>query len=396
MFFTKKHKIFQRLLQFLTIVMLCLITTLTSASAQELFQSISPNLTYIETDNDYDTRALNSTLYVSEDEIWYSGVSYTSGSWFVRTNRTGEIVFERTFADAPGENPVIHCIAKVDDAMMFGFIDGDKQDGSIGVMGNVEDKVTYYTIDSNINVTSMTAAPNGILLLGVQYNLDKNVSSLYTSLITPSGKTAFEIKELVTVDMNTDAYTLASSRGIASAKGYFVQLNVGREPQRVQPGRYLIGFDLEGNEQWRIVLPDEFSVQGLSASDDAIYLYGMTGDLDVNDTLVNHKAMVYCYKSSDGSERWHQSFETVDKFYYSNADNNGCAACTGLNDGAGSWIICSWTADGTLENYQQTAFTEPVTIRGIFLTEDKNVMVLGSLGSSEAYDKRLVFFTVAR
>jgi hypothetical protein len=69
---------------------------------------------------------LNSILYISDEEIWCNGVSYTSGRWLVRITSAGEILSERTFTDAPGKNPAIQYIAIIDDLMMFGFTDGDK------------------------------------------------------------------------------------------------------------------------------------------------------------------------------------------------------------------------------------------------------------------------------
>ena len=64
----------------LMLVMLAVLFQAGNAEVMAGYQSYFPDITYINNNGEYDARSLNATLYVSDNEIWYSGYAAPSSS----------------------------------------------------------------------------------------------------------------------------------------------------------------------------------------------------------------------------------------------------------------------------------------------------------------------------
>lgn len=360
--------------RFLYILIISMVFHNTGLAGEVIYQKATPTITRITLNSEYDVQSLNSTLYVSDNEIWLAGASGSSETWLVCINANGEILSERTIVDAPGKYPMISSISKVGDTLLLGFIDAENQCGNIGILRGSDEKVMYYPVNSDVKVMDMVFVSAGIMTVGVIYDTDNNVSSLYSSLTVDTGEVLFEKNDIITTNMTTDEYALSSSKVTATVDGYFIQANVGRE-SRLQPEKLLIRLDASGNEQWRATLPDTFSAQRMSTSDGYIYLYGISGELNEYDTLANHKAAVYCF-SVDGVEQWQQVFDKPDSFYYGTSGNGVSVAIEG-NAEQDSWHMCSLDAMGNPRNMASVEFSAPSYMRGVNLTPSGHAKIIG-------------------
>lgn len=125
------------------------------------YQTTIPAIRYLPSDHSYnfgDGNLLLTTLYVSDEEILYSGQAHPSGSWLIHSTSNAEMISHLTFPDAPGKNPIISCLSKVGDTLMLGFIDRENQSGTIGLLSKADAKVTYVTVQKNVQVMSMEGA----------------------------------------------------------------------------------------------------------------------------------------------------------------------------------------------------------------------------------------------
>lgn len=359
-------------------ILISMVFCSTGLAREVAYQTATPAINYITLNSKYDVQSLSSTLYVSDNEIWLAGVLGSSEIWLVCINANGEILSERTIVDAPGNYPRTSCISKVGDTLLLGFIDAENQSGNVGILRSSDGQVIYYPMKNNVKVMDMVFVPTGIMTVGVIYDTDNNVSSLYSSLTAATGEMLFEKSDVITTNMTTDEYALSSSKGTASVDDYFIQANVGRE-SRLQPEKLLIKLDASGNEQWRVSLPDTFSTQKMSTSDGYIYLYGVSGDLNEYDTLANHKAAIYCF-SLDGVEQWQQVFDKSDRFSYGTSGNGVSVAIEGSAK-QDSWHMCSLDTMGSPRNMVSVEFSAPSYMRGIYLTPSGHAKVIGVTNS---------------
>lgn len=366
----------------LMLVMVSVLFQTGNAEVMTGYQSYSPDITYINNNGEYDARSLNSTLYVSNNEIWYSGYAAPSGSWLLQTNMEAETLSLLTFPDAPGSNPIIHSIAKVDNTLLLGFIDAENQTGTIGLSENGQ--MTYHRLPDNAKIMRMSTTPKGILALGVVYQEKNNVSTLYSAMFSAVEGKMFETTD-VSADMAMDGYALSTSKSAADDDLYYIQAN-SRKTERLQPEKTLICYNATGLQQWSITLPETIAVERMSASGGNVYLYGMVGRLDEYDVLVDQKATVLCY-SCDGIEKWQKTFDAPERFYFGVSSERRCVAAAGM-DGAGTWNISSISDDGTAETMTSVDFSSEKYIRGIFDTNENAAMILGTT------EDQLFFFRV--
>ncbi|MEG1012681.1 MAG: hypothetical protein RSI33_00370 [Clostridia bacterium] len=340
------------------------------------YTAVMPSISYINTGND-DARSLNSSLYISEDEIWYSGYATPSGSWLIHTNSKGEIASRTLFPDAPGKDPIIHCIGKVENTLMIGFIDAETQAGTIGLMPCAGGKISYIMLQNNEKTMTMTRTSNGIFSLGVVYDQKQNTSTLFASHVVSTGQ--FDLQQAVyTTDMTVDGFVLSSSKGCVADDKYYVQVNSGIAG-RVRPQRELFCLDKDGFTQWKIMLPENAVFDQLAASDGNVYLFGMTGNVDDDIILSNRRATIVCYRDN-GTKSWEKVFDSPERFYFGTSCNDACIAASGI-EGTGTWNACSLTADGNVRYMVSVEFVNDMHIRGVFETTDGYLKVLGTTES---------------
>lgn len=356
----------------LMLVMLAVLFQAGNAEVMAGYQSYLPDITYINNNGEYDARSLNATLYVSDNEIWYSGYAAPSGSWLLHTNVSAEDLSLLTFPDAPGSNPIVHSIAKIDTTLMLGFIDAENQTGTIGLFEN--GRMTYHKLPDTAKIMRMSSTPKGILALGVIYQEKENVSTLYSAMFSAVEGKIFEIAD-ISADMPVDGYALSTSKCAADDDLYYIQANCGRV-ERLQPEKTLICYNATGLRQWSIALPETIAVERMSASGGNVFLYGMAGRLDEYDVLVDQQATVLCY-SRDGIEKWQKTFDSPERFYFGISAEGQCIAAAGM-DGAGKWNICSINTDRTVDSMTSVDFSSEIYVRGIFDTNGKAAMVLGT------------------
>lgn len=331
---------------FCFVMMILVLCLFTSSIAEDTISNseASISLKYIDVPSGINPRLLNVTLYVSEDEIWYGGTAAPSGSWLIQTNTNADILSEREFPDAPGNYPVVHCISKIDNTLMLGFIDAENQRGTVGILSLTNDRIRYTSIDSNVKVMKIVSTANGLLVIGVIYNTDQNTSTLYFALIDNNGRTIFS-KKVTTVDMTIDRYALASSLCCSSNDQYYVLAKTW-EATRPFAGCELYCFDQQGTLEWQTKLPENVVIQELSAADGNIYALGASGDISTEGLLINKKATILCY-SEQGSEKWHKSCNILSRF------TNGTSAegaCLATNVEAGICYVYTTHSDGSLQN----------------------------------------------
>lgn len=359
-------------------ILMCSLLAAPLAMAQEApiaaeYQAATPKVIFLNNDGGYNARSLTATLYVSDDEIWLSGLANSKGSYLIEANIRGDTINNMTFLDAPGSNPIIQCISKVEDALLLGFIDADNQAGTFGLLSG-NGNISYVSIQNSVKLTSMTPTAKGILALGVSFDEKEDVTTLHAYHFNASGSTDFE-KIIYTAKMSEDMYYLSSSIGCELNGQYFFRVNAG-VPGRLQAERTLICLSSEGDEQWRALLPEGFAAERISASDQSIYLFGVWGSIDENDVLVNRKAAVVCY-SADGTEKWSKTFEQPDMFHFGASTEGVCVAASGI-EGPGTWRLCTINANGIIQSLTSVEFSDEMHVRGVFSSAVGESIILGT------------------
>ena len=356
----------------LILVLVAVLFPTGNAQVMAGYQSYFPNITYISNKGEYDARSLHATLYVSDEEMWYSGYAAPSGSWLLQTNTSAEALSLLTFPDAPGRNPIVHSIAKIDGTLMLGFIDAETQTGTIGLYENGQ--MTYHKLPDHAKIMRMSVAPKGNFALGVIYQEKENVSTLYAAMFSAAEGKMFETADK-SADMAVDVHALSTSKCAADDNFYYIQANSGRKV-RLQPEKTLICYNAAGFKQWRITLPETIAVERMSASGGNVYLYGMTGRLDEHDVLVDQKATVLCY-SCDGTQKWQKTYDSPERFYFGVSTEDRCIAAAGM-DGTGTWYMSSINANGTVGDRTSLDFSFEIYLRGIFDANEKAAIILGT------------------
>lgn len=337
----------------------------------QICRPFSPQIYRIDAGKRYNPRLLHSTYYLSDDDIWFFVLNGKAGGYLIQTDDRANVL---NIADVPlicGYDMEVSCIAKVNGRYLIGARDSSTLRGVITCLSNGNDKPRFYQIDQDIAVLRMIPSPNGMLVLGIKN--EKNEQVLYLLMINDQFDVVFSNAVFYNGPSADVAYLLNSSY-IAADDHIYIQVDCG-VPDRLQPEHLLLCFDLYGLENWRIRLPDRLSIQSLSASDDRVYLYGLTGDLDQNDVLVNHEATVMCY-SSAGKQEWQRTYKSASMFYYGASNEDGCVATSGLH-GDGTLHVYSIDSGGIIEKALYTEMLN-TTVRGLGITSDGSAVVLGN------------------
>ena len=143
-------------------------------------------------------------LYVSADEIYFSGTSAEGGPWIVKTNAQGEVLSQIKLHVDNGERIAIRGMSKVPAGLLLGIIDFKTSLGSIGLLKN--DGQVSYTDLGDAKYFSYVPIENGILAQGVLYDKINQTCAPQTILIDQDGHIIFK--------RTGEAYAIETDRGI--------------------------------------------------------------------------------------------------------------------------------------------------------------------------------------
>lgn len=337
----------------------------------QIGRSFSPQIYRVDAGERYNPQLLHSAYYLSDDDIWFFVLKGKAGGYLIQTDVRANVLNMAEVPVVSGYDMEVLGIAKVNGQYLIGARDSSMLRGVITCLSDGKDKPRFYQLDPDIAVLKMIPSPNGMLVLGIKN--EKNEQVLYLLMINDRFDVVFSNAVFYSGPSADSAYLLNSSY-MAVDNNIYIQVDCGM-PDRLQLEHLLLCFDLYGLEKWRIRLPDQLSIQSLSTADDRVYLYGLTGDLDQNDVLVNHKATILCY-SSDGKQEWQKIYKPASMFYDGASNGDGCVAISGLN-GDGTLHIYGTDSEGITEkiSYIETLNTN---VRGLGITSDGVAVVLGN------------------
>ncbi|MDO5378600.1 MAG: hypothetical protein Q4G52_09730 [Clostridia bacterium] len=346
----------------------------------QMGRSLSPQIYRVDAGERYNPRLLHSAYYLSDNDIWFFVLKGKVGGYLIQTDIRANVLNMAEVPVVSGYDMEVLGIAKVNGQYLIGARDSSTLRGVITCLSDGKNKPRLYQLDSDIAVLKMIPSPDGMLVLGIKN--EKNNPVLYLLMINDRFDVVCSNAVFYGGPSADSAYLLNSS-AMAADDNIYIQVDCG-VPDRLQPEHLFICFDRYGLEKWRIRLPDQLSIQSLSTADDHVYLYGLTGDLNQNDVLVNHKATILCY-SSDGKQEWQKIYESASMFYDGASNGDGCVAISGL-DGDGTLHIYSTDSEGRTE---KIAYIEMLNtnVRGLGITSDGVAVVLGH------NDKELFVFT---
>lgn len=156
------------------------------------YVSIASQAVYVEENDTVRDNRLSASLYISNHEIWFSGTSPEGKPWLICTNDRGEILFAKILEDAPGKRVYVRALSKVEDTLLLGIIDFETQLGTIGVMRDQRlDDISYYPM-GDAKITQMVSAKDGMLVLGLSYDMSPNTVALSLSMVGCSGDILFQ------------------------------------------------------------------------------------------------------------------------------------------------------------------------------------------------------------
>ena len=332
--------------------------------------SIASQVVYVEENDTVRDNRLSASLYISNHEIWFSGTSPEGKPWLICTNDRGEILFAKTLEDAPGKHVYVGALSKVEDTLLLGIIDFETQLGTIGVMRDQRlDDISYYPM-GDAKITQMVSAKDGMLVLGLSYDMSQNTVALSLSMVGCSGDILFQTT-CKPYDIDRDKGALSTSPCYSFGDRHYVQENIGDE-SKMLAHRELVCFDNKGSEIWRVALEENISALKVVADDENTYLLGIHGEITSDGLLVNQKAMVQCYSSS-GENMWSRIFDTPASFQYGDAGNGVCVAANSADE---HWYLCVLDTKGAILA-MQTRKAEAQYINSIALDTKGMMVILG-------------------
>ena len=230
------------------------------------YVSIASQAVYVEENHTVRDNRLSASLYISNHEIWFSGTSPEGKPWLICTNDRGEILLAKTLEDAPGKRVYVRALSKVEDTLLLGIIDFETQLGTIGVMRDQRlDDISYYPM-GDAKITQMVSAKDGMLVLGLSYDMSQNTVALSLSMVGCSGDILFQTT-CKPYGIDRDRGALSTSLCYSSGDRHYVQENIGDE-SKMLAHRELVCFDNKGSEIWRVALEENISVLKVVADDE--------------------------------------------------------------------------------------------------------------------------------
>lgn len=334
------------------------------------YVSIASQVVYVEENDTVRDNRLSASLYISNHEIWFSGTSPEGKPWLICTNDRGEILFAKTLEDAPGKRVYVRALSKVEDTLLLGIIDFETQLGTIGVMRDQRlDDISYYPM-GDAKITQMVSAKDGMLVLGLSYDMSQNTVALSLSMVGCSGDILFQTT-CKPYDIDRDKGALSTSPCYSFGDRHYVQENIGDE-SKMLAHRELVCFDSKGSEIWRVALEENISVLKVVADGENAYLLGIHGEITSDGLLVKQKALVQCYSSS-GENMWSRIFDTPASFQYGDAGNGVCVTANSVDE---HWYLCVLDTEGAILA-MQTRKAEAQYINSIALDTKGMMIILG-------------------
>lgn len=336
-------------------------------------QTFVPLVSRIDSREQYNPRLLHSCYYLAEEDIWFFVLAGEEGGYLVHTNIHGANL---SIVDVPLVREYdmdVICVAKINDQYYVGARDSATLRGIITSIPTENNRTRSYELAKDMAVLKMLPFNNGILILGIKN--ENNEQVLYLTMLNDQLNVEF-CNPVFSGGNSTDpAYLLNSSNIAVDDENIYIQIDYG-VVGRLQPEHWLLCYNSCGSKNWGIRLPDGLSISSISATNKHVYLYGMCGDLDCNDVLVNHEALVMCY-STNGEQKWQKQFESVSTFSFGASNDTGCIAISGV-EGNDTLYVCHIDSEGVSEELQYTELLA-ATVRGLGITTNGVAVILGNI-----------------
>lgn len=330
----------KKVLIFLVIGALLLSQTALSETVTS-YEVLEPTYCLIDGADYIRENMLRATLYVSVDEIWFSGTSTEGGPWIVKANAQGEIISQHKLRVDAGERITIHGMNKTPNGLLLGIIDNKTTLGSVGLLKT--DGQISYTDLGNAKIHSYVPMQDGILAQGVLYDESKQTCAPQTIRIDQNGQIIFK-RTGTSYDIGIDGGALTSSVCCASNNSIFV-LEARGSSGTFHGSCELVCLDLFGQEKWRVTLDSNIVVYDMTAADDKVYIFGFWGEWDEEGLLLDQQATIQCF-SQDGACQWTQRFKFPAVYQRGDA-GMGISVASSMENGI--WYICVIGTDGTIQ-----------------------------------------------
>ena len=305
------------------------------------YEEIEPTYYLIDGTDYVRENMLVVTLYVSTDEVYFSGTSAEGGPWIVKANTRGEIISQYKLRVGNGERITIHGMSRVSNGLLLGIIDNKTTLGSVALLKT--DGQISYTDLGNAKIYSYVQMQDGILAQGVLYDESMQTCAPQTIRIDQDGQIVFK-RTGTSYDIGIDGGALTSSVCCASNNSIFV-LEARGSSGTFCGSCELVCLNLFGQEKWKIALDSNIVVYDMTAEDDKVYIIGFLGEWDEEGLLFNQQATIQCF-SQDGTCQWTQRF-TLPAAYHCGDAGLGFIVASSLENGI--WYICAIDTDGIIQ-----------------------------------------------
>ena len=212
------------------------------------FEELEQNYSIVSGADHIRENMLRATLYVSSDEIWFSGTSAEGGPWIIKTNAQGETLLQYQLQVDADEKITIHSISKTSNDLLLGIINNKTTLGRVGLL-KADGQISYTDLGEAKNY-AFAPMQDGILAQGVLYDESNQTCAPQTIRVDQNGQVVFK-RTGVSYDIGIDCGMLTSSACCASNRPVFVL--EAREASDSFHGSYqMFCLDLLGQEKWNI------------------------------------------------------------------------------------------------------------------------------------------------
>lgn len=365
----------RRLIVNCMVVLMCCFSMIAVAYGVEKRPDIStsPQIYRIKPQAPYEPRLLRDAFLVSDDEVAFYIRDSAQGGYLIQTDRIGNtrnIVWVKNYFSK--DSDIVYC-TKTDDCYFLGAINHEEGKSEIiAVSIRTGEVLRRFALDCT--VLEMTSIPNGICVFGatstentadlrmVQLNLDFDVLVDKIILSTEKGV--------------VPSYVLPSPSAVAE-EYFYIQLNQ-KAVGAWKAERYLCCFYMDGTLKWKIALPQDMYIRSISANNQNVFLFGSDNDTDEKGFWINTQATVLCY-SHEGEQMWQNVYSETSQLYYSASNDNLCVGASGID--GGTMYLCVIDTHGNTQKFWAEGI-ENSDERGMFLTSDNQVLILGQNDTS--------------
>lgn len=340
--------------------------TLSEAAAS--FEVLEPTCSLVHGSDHIRENMLRATLYVSSDEIWFSGTSAEGGPWIIKSNAQGETLLQYQLQVDADEKITIHSMSKTSNGLLLGIIDDKTTLGRVGLL-KANGQISYTNL-GEAKIYAFAPMQDGILVQGVLYDESNQTCAPQTIRVDQNGQVVFK-RTGASYDIGIDCGMLTSSVCCASNRSIFV-LEARGSSEAFHGSYELFCLDLLGQEKWHVTLDSHFVVYDLTASDDTVYLFGFSGEWDEEGLLLDQQATIQCF-SQEGICQWTQQFVTP-AIYQCGAAKTGISVATAMEHGI--WYICVLDTEGTIQKQVKIDAQDQYINRPYILSDD-TIVILG-------------------